>query len=135
MSSRTNTEGVRVLETIVRRYGYEVAAVAVHGCLHLKTACTALPDQRLLVNPEWLDTSVLGKFEMIAVPDSEPWAANTLSIKRTVCVAAEHVQTAEMIRGLGFEVETVSLSQFQKAEGGLTCLSLLFNDIPNVIHF
>jgi dimethylargininase len=127
VSSRTNIDGVRALEALVCRYDYQVTPVAVHGCLHLKTACTALPDQCLLVNPAWLDTSALGRFELIPVPDSEPWAANTLSINRTVCAAAEHQRTTDLIRARGFEVETVSLSQFLKAEGGLTCLSLLFN--------
>src|SRR5579871_6826743 len=104
VSSRTNSDGVRAFEAIVGRYGYRVTPVAVGGCLHLKTACTALPDQRLLVNHAWVDTSALGGFELLAVPASEPWAANTISINGTVCVAAEHAQTAEVIRDQGFEL-------------------------------
>ncbi len=127
VSSRTNPEGVRALDAIVRRYDYTVVPVGVRGCLHLKTACTALPDQCLLVNPAWLDTSALRGFETLAVPDEEPWAANTLSINGVVCMAAEHVQTAELIRTRSFDTKTVSLSEFLKAEGGLTCLSLLFD--------
>jgi dimethylargininase len=128
LSSRTNRAGLADLEAIARRHGYEVAPVAVNGCLHLKTACTALPDGTLLVNPAWLDMQAIRGFDAIGIPDGEPWGANTLPIGRKVCVAAEHVQTADLIQTRGFDVESVDLSEFAKAEGGITCLSLLFND-------
>jgi dimethylargininase len=126
VSSRTNPAGVQALEAIVRRHGYRVLPVAVRHCLHLKTACTALPDQSLLVNPAWLDLQALGSFEMIRIPEDEPWAANALPVGLHVCMATEHVQTADMIRARGFAVEIVELSEFAKAEGGISCLSILF---------
>jgi dimethylargininase len=128
LSSRTNQAGVEALENIVGRYDYRVIAVPVGRCLHLKTACTALPDNTLLVNPALLDLNALLGFEYVAIPEEEPWAADTLSIGSRVCVAAEHVRTAEMIRQRGIEVVTVDLSEFAKAEGGITCLSLLLNE-------
>jgi dimethylargininase len=128
LSSRTNSAGVRALESIVSRYGYRVSPAPVHGCLHLKTACTALPDNSLLVNRAWLDTEALEGFELIPVPEDEPWAANVLPIGKYVCMPAEHVQTTALIRERGFEVATVELSEFARAEGGITCLSLLFNE-------
>ena len=57
-SCRTNAAGIAVLAGIVSHYGYHVRPVAVRGCLHLKTACTALPDGRLLVNPAWIETGI-----------------------------------------------------------------------------
>jgi dimethylargininase len=128
LSARTDKAGVSALEQIVRRHGYRVVAVAVRNCLHLKTACTALPDGSLLVNPAWLDKQGLQGFELVPTPDTEPWAANTLPIGQMVCVAAAHVHTAELIRRRGFAVETVDLSEFAKAEGGITCSSILLND-------
>jgi dimethylargininase len=128
MSSRTNSAGARAFATIVQRYGYRVVPVPVLWCLHLKTAVTALPDGRLLVNPRWLEKSRLREFEMVAVPQEEPWAANTLSIGGAVCLAAAHVRTADLLRRLGFDVRTVDLSEFAKAEGCVTCLSLVFDD-------
>jgi dimethylargininase len=104
-----------------------VVTVPVRHCLHLKTACTALPDGSLLVNPCWLEMQSLAGFETVAVPEGEPWGANTLTVGDIVCLAAEHVQTAERIRQRGFPVRTVALSEFMKAEGGVTCLSLLFS--------
>src|SRR5262249_3193185 len=98
MSSRTDATGARALETIVRRYGYRVLAVPVPGCLHLKTACTALPDGRLLVNPSWLDMRSLHGFATVTVPAEEPWGANTLPFGGVVCLAAKNVQTADLVR-------------------------------------
>jgi dimethylargininase len=128
MSSRTSPGGVQAFEAIVKRYGYRVVPVPVRDCLHLKTACTALPDDSLLLNPCWLEVQALPALEQVPVPEGEPWAANTLTVGSTVCLAAEHVQTAELIRGRGFRVRGVQLSEFAKAEGGVTCLSLLLGD-------
>ncbi len=125
LSARTDAAGVRSLEEIVRRYGYRVAAVPLRDCLHLKTACTALPDGALLVNPAWLDMPSLRGFETVSVPAEEPWAANTLPIGGAVCLAAGHGRTADLLRSRGLDVRTADLSEFAKAEGSVTCLSLL----------
>ena len=125
LSSRTNRAGGAALARIVQRHGYRVVSVPVLGCLHLKTACTALPDGRLLVNPAWLDVRGLDAFERLSIPADEPWAANTLPINERVVLPANHVETAELIGGLGFEIEPLDISEFAKAEGGVTCLSIL----------
>jgi dimethylargininase len=126
-SARTNPAGIAALAAIAGRYGYFVRAVPVRGCLHLKTACTALPDGRLLVNRNWIDRSPLADFELIDVPQSEPWAANVALIGETVLAAAANGQATEQISQLGFRVKTIDLSEFAKAEGGITCLSLVFS--------
>ncbi|HEY2250019.1 MAG TPA: arginine deiminase family protein, partial [Planctomycetaceae bacterium] len=128
LSSRTNAAGVETLVRIGGRYGYDVRAVPVHGSLHLKTACTALPDDRLLVNPAWLDVGALQDFVQVCVPAAEPWGANIVCLEDQVIAAAENVQTAALIHGLGFDVRTVELDEFAKAEGGATCLSILLRD-------
>src|SRR5262249_6375481 len=125
LSSRTTSEGLQALQAIVVRHGYQVIPVPVRHCLHLKTACTALPDGSLLLNPSWLDIEALPGYEKILVPADEPWAANTLILGTTVCLGAEQVQTAELIQRRGFQVRTTQLSEFAKAEGGVTCLSVL----------
>jgi dimethylargininase len=125
LSSRTNVAGVTALETVANRHGYTVLSVPVRGCLHLKTACTALPDGSLLINPAWVDIKALRGFELLPVPETEPWAANVLLVGEHVCFAASHPQTAELVRSRGFKVQSVDLSEFAKAEAGVTCLSLL----------
>jgi len=124
-SRRTNAEGIAALATIAGRYGYKVTGVPVRRALHLKTACTAAPDGRLLVNPTWIDTAALCDYELIRIPEEEPWGANVALVETTVLMNAAHVATAELVRSLGFQVRTTDLSEFAKAEGGVTCLSLL----------
>lgn len=124
-SRRTNTAGFEALSAIASRHGYEVLPVPVRHALHLKTACTALPDGRLLVNPAWVAERALTGFRRLRVAESEPWAANVALIGGAVLMSAAAPCTAESIRRLGFAVETVDLSEFAKAEGGVTCLALL----------
>jgi dimethylargininase len=126
-TARTNDQGIEAIAAAVRRYGYRVLPVRVHGALHLKSACTALPDDRLIVNAAWIDMTALNTYSIVHVPPDEPWGGDVAILGTTVFVAAEQSATAEMIRGLGFDVETTPLSEFAKAEGGVTCLSLLFS--------
>ncbi len=128
-SARTNFAGIALLAGQVERFGYTVQAVPVQNCLHLKTACTALPDGRLLINPAWINLAALAslKFELVEIPSSEPWGANVCLLNSFVLLAAEHIRTAEMIDSLGFHVRPIELSEFVKAEGGVTCLSLLIS--------
>jgi dimethylargininase len=128
LSSRTNRLGLEALGAITRRFGYKVTPVPVRGCLHLKSACAALPDGRLLVNPDWLDAWALEGFELLGVPDAEPEGANVALCGTTVCLPAAHSRTADLVCRLGFEVDTVDLSEFAKAEGCVTCLSILLAD-------
>jgi dimethylargininase len=130
LSPRTNEAGVRALDAIARPHGYRVRAVPLRDCLHLKSACTALPDQSLLVNPAWLDAEPLRDFALVPVPAEEPWAANTLLLSGCVCLSAAHGQTAEMLRARGFNVRTIDVTEFAKAEGGITCMSLLLSEAP-----
>ena len=126
LSPRTNRAAVQALEAIVKDFGYCVLPVDVQGCLHFKTACTALDDCTMLVNSAWVDIEALQNFDLIAVPETEPWGANVVRVDGELIMAAEHVQTAEMVQKMGYRVHTADLSEFAKAEGGATCLSLIF---------
>ena len=126
-TGRTNAAGVAALRAIAGPFGYTVQTVAVDGCLHLKTACTALPDGTLLVNPRWLDARDLAGagHGVIHVADGEPDAANVALVGDRVLMGAAHPRTTELIRGRSFEVDVIDLSEFAKAEGCVTCLSIL----------
>ncbi len=128
LSSRTNAAGLEALRAVAGRFGYDVRPVAVRQCLHLKSACTALPDGRLLANPDWLDAGALRGFGLVRVPEEEPDAANALLVGERVCLPAAHPHTADRVRGLGFDVRAVDVSEFAKAEGCVTCLSILLSD-------
>jgi dimethylargininase len=126
-SSRTNDLGIAALRAIAEPRAYTVRPVRVTGCLHLKSACCALPDGRLLVNPAWIAMADLHGVEHVTVPAAEPDGANVLLLDDTVVVPAEHPLTAALVRSLGFAVETVEISEFAKAEGGVTCSSILIS--------
>src|SRR5262249_5049157 len=112
LSSRTDTAGVRSLEAIVKRHDYEVIPVPLRQSLHLKTACTALDDRTLLINPEWVDVAPLARYDLVSIPANEPWAANVLRVKGKICMSASNQRTTELIRQRGIHVETIDLSEF-----------------------
>jgi dimethylargininase len=125
-SPRTNDSGIAALRSIVAPFGYTVTAVPVTGCLHLKTACSALPDGRFLINADWIDTSALAAGALLPVANDEPWAGDVLVIGDRIIVSDAFPQTAELVAEASREVIPVSVSEFAKAEGGVTCLSLVF---------
>jgi len=125
-SSRTSEDGARALQELTREFGYRVVRVPLRDCLHLKSACCALPDGRLLVNPAWLDPAPLEDFTLLHIPEPEPFAADFATVGETIVVSAANPETADLIRSLGFRVRAAVLSEFEKAEGGVTCLSLIF---------
>jgi len=126
LSQRTNSAGVDGARGIVRPYGYTVSAVPVTGCLHLKSACSALPDGRFLVNANWIDVTALGDARLLHVPDSEQWAGDVLVIGGRIVVSDAFPETIVLLEREGFSVVPVAVSEFAKAEGGVTCLSLVF---------
>jgi dimethylargininase len=129
-SARTNEDGIKALAAIAGSFGYTVSAVGMHGCLHLKSGCTALPDGRLLVNRAWIETSDLAGFGLVDVPSAEPWGGDVAIANETVIAAAAYHETLALIEREGFQVKAVDLSEFAKAEGGVTCLSLIFGVTP-----
>ncbi len=126
LSPRTNQAGVRALAALLGPFGYRVTAVAIDGCLHLKTACTALDPETLLVNGRWLDLEPFGSFRIVEVDAREPWAANTLAVNGTIVMPGAFPCTAERLRYLGYRVVTLEMSELMKAEGGVTCSALIF---------
>lgn len=124
-SGRTCAAGIEALQAAVRRFGYAVLPVPVTDCLHLKTAVTALPDDTLLVNPAWLPADAIPGLPRLAVDPAEPWGANVVRLGNTVIAAAAFPRTNDRLRTRDYDVHTVDLSEFAKAEGGVTCLSLL----------
>jgi dimethylargininase len=126
LTTRTNAEGIRQLTAILAPHGYQVFAVPVTGCLHLKSAVTHLGKNSLLANRAWFDTTPFAIYDWIDVAPTEPHAANALALANTVIFPASFPQTREKIESAGFQVTPLDISELQKAESGLTCSSLLF---------
>ena len=126
VGSRTNAAGVQQLRDVVSSVGYEVRSVAVDGCLHLKSAITEVAPGIVILNPAWIDSQVFADYEIIEVDPSEPAAANVLRVGDvTVCAAAYPRTNARLAAAA--TVRTVDVSELAKAEGALTCCSLIFN--------
>src|SRR5258708_2016987 len=126
LTKRTNPEGIRQLAAILAPHNYEVIAVPVTGCLHLKSAVTYLGRNTLLSNRAWFDTIPLAGYEWIDVDPAEPHAANALALADTVIFPASFPRTRARIGARGFHVTPLDISELQKAESGLTCSSLIF---------
>ena len=125
-SNRTNMEGIEELARIMKPIGYRVIPVSTKDSLHLKTACTAIDDETLFVQPDWLDLEPFAGFNLVNTPPEEPWAANLLRVGDTVCVQADCPRSVELLTRLAKRVELINTSELRKAEAGLTCSSLIF---------
>lgn len=125
LSSRSDAEGARQLAAAVAPHGYTVRTLCVRGCLHLKTAVTAVADGVVIANPEWIEARQLDGVEVIAIDPEEPFAANALRVGDEVLVAAAHPRTRERLERRGVVTRAVAADELAKAEGGLTCCSLV----------
>ena len=127
-SSRTNSEGVDQIRRILTPFGYTVETIAVHGCLHLKSAVSALDGGTLLINRDWTDASRFARFELIDVDPSEPFAANVLRIGDAVVCPREFPRTCERLKRRGLQVRPGDAGELAKSEGGVTCCSLIIGN-------
>jgi len=127
VSSRSNASGVEQLGALLLPFGYRVLPVAVHGCLHLKTAVTQVADGQLLINSRYVEREQFPGMRFIEVDESEPFAANALLLGSDVIHPRSHPRTAEALQRQGIRVHTVEMSETEKAEGGVTCCSLLLS--------
>ncbi|MGH7552074.1 MAG: dimethylarginine dimethylaminohydrolase family protein [Longimicrobiales bacterium] len=126
LSSRSNTEGIEELRSVVNPFGYTVTPVALDGCLHLKSACVALGPDVLLADPTRVNTAPFHVDRILTVPSDERDVADALAIGDTVLIAAGYPATRGLLQDAGYNVRELDLSEFAKAEAGPTCLSLIF---------
>ena len=126
LTKRSNDEGIRQLAAILAPHQYEVVAVSVTGCLHLKSAVTCLGRDVLLANRAWFDPAPFSVYDWIDADPAEPHAANALALGGTIIFPASFPRTRARIEARGFHVTPLDISELQKAESGLTCSSLIF---------
>jgi len=125
LSSRTNAAAAAQLRALLAPFGYTLCEVSVRHCLHLKSAVTAVGDRTLLVNPRWVDPAAFAGFELIEVDPGEPPAANAVRLRDRIIFPSAFPRTAARLRARGLRVETVDASELAKAEGAVTCCSLI----------
>ncbi len=127
LSRRTNAEGVEALTRLARPFDYSIVPVHVSGSLHLTTACSVIDDETVILNSRWVDASPFEGMRVLHVAEDEPWAANTMRVAGAVCVEAGATQTADLIHRHHADIEVLNISEFRKAEGSLSCLSIIFS--------
>jgi dimethylargininase len=125
-SERTNDRGIEQVRQLLAPHGYSTRAVEVTGCLHLKSAVTSIGDRRLLINPAWVDTEEFSGFALVEIDPSEPFAANALRLGDVLIYSDAFPLTRRRLERCGLRVVTVDVSETAKAEGGVTCCSLVF---------
>jgi dimethylargininase len=124
---RTNAAAVTQLRALTGPLGYTVTAVPISCCLHLKSACARLDDETVLANPGWIDAGVFGDRRIVPVASDEPWGANAVRVGGTVIFPSSAPGTRQIAETQGFVTAAVDVSELQKAEAGVTCLSLVFD--------
>jgi dimethylargininase len=125
LSTRTDAEGIAALADLARPLGFEVMEAELRDCLHLKTGATFAGNGVLLYNPQAVDPAQFPGVEPVAV--EEPAAANCVRARDRLILPAGNPRTAGLLRDRGFTVVEVDVSELQKAEAGVTCMSLIDN--------
>jgi len=125
LSTRTDTAGIQALTELTAPLGYDVVRAELRDCLHLKSGATFVGDGVLLFNRDAVDPAQFAAVEPLAVDENEPTAANIVRAGDRLIMPAGSPRTAAMVRDRGFTVVEVDVSELQKAEAGVTCMSLI----------
>ncbi len=126
-SSRTNDAGIGQLRILLEPLGYQVHGVEIAECLHLKSAVTVVAEDVVLLHPGWVDAKAFDRYEILEIDPREPNAANALLIGHAVIYPRSCPKTAARLGARGIRVELTDLSELAKAEGAVTCCSLVFS--------
>jgi dimethylargininase len=126
LTTRSNQSAIDQMQAFLKPYGYTVRGVPVTGCLHLKSAVTQAAGNTLLINPAWAQKSDFPGMDFIEIDPSEPSAANVLLVGDKTIYQPAYPKTIARLEAAGIHPLLVDASELAKAEGALTCCSLIF---------
>lgn len=126
LSSRSTEEAIEQMRAILEPHNYKVRGVRVTGCLHLKSAVTQVSEDTLLVNPEWVSKDDFPDMKFIEVDPTEPYAANAVLLDDTIIYSSSFPKTQAKLQATGIRMLIVDADELAKAEGAVTCCSLIF---------
>jgi dimethylargininase len=129
VSERTNEAGAHQLATLLAHYGYTASLIdvrSVKNILHLKSGLAYLGDNRLVVMDALAEREEFRSYDLVRVNASELYAANCVRVNDYVLVAAGYPAFEQTLQDLSYETLAIEMSEFQKMDGGLSCLSLRF---------
>ena len=135
ISERTKEEGARQLAEILTKHGCTSSFVDIRtrthaqaaratSLLHLKSGLASLGDRTLAITEALAKHEEFRGYDLIHVDPSEDYAANCIEVNGRVLIAAGHPRSAATLRDLGYETIALEMSEFQKMDGGLSCLSV-----------
>ena len=125
LSTRSNQAAVDQMNEKLKMYGYTAHGVPMHDCLHLKTAVTRVDDKALLINRRWVDVENFEGFDLIDVDESEPFGANCLPVGGAIIFPVAFPKTSAKLEARGYKIKPVIVDELAKAEGAVTCCSLI----------
>lgn len=125
LSTRSTMQAVEQLNNLLNAFGYQVIGIKLTDCLHLKSAVTKVDDTTLLINPKWVDSTHFSGFDLIPIHASEDFAANCLPINGQIIYPTSFPQTQKVLESKGYKIKNVNLDELAKAEGAVTCCSLI----------
>jgi dimethylargininase len=130
LSSRTNAAGVQAVANLLTPFGRPVVPVPVSRCLHLKSAVTALAADTILAGPGMINVELFRDCKIILTDERETHAANCLRVRDHVLVLGGYPETIRRVPAFadanGLRVVALPMSEFEKGDGSLTCLSILW---------
>ena len=126
LSERTNLEGARQIIQILKKYDMSGSTISLKKVLHLKTGLSYLEKNNLVVCGEFINDSCFEKYNPIEIPEKESYAANCIWINKSVIIPLGYPTAKQRIKNAGYEVIETDVSEFQKLDGGLSCLSLRY---------
>jgi dimethylargininase len=126
LSERTNQCALQQVSTFTSGGGYQVIPVEIKHVLHLKSACTYIGNDCVVISPGHFDEKIFSEYHKIIVPKGEAQGANCLSVNGKVLIQRGYPITKKLIENEGFETIEIDVSEFRKGGGSLTCLSIIF---------
>lgn len=126
LTTRSNQSAIEQMQSALKPYGYMVSGVPVTGCLHLKSAVTQASEDTLLINPAWVEKHYFPGWKFIEVDPQEPSAANIVLVPGGAIFPAHFPRTQKKLEEAGIQLTLVPATEVAKAEGAVTCCSLIF---------
>jgi dimethylargininase len=129
ISERTNEAGAQQLAALLAPFGYTCSWVDIRAessLLHLKSGLASLGDDRLVVTEALAGCAEFAGYDLVMVNSTEAYAANCVRVNEQVLVAAGYPVFTGKLQGLGYQTIALEMTEFQKMDGGLSCLSLRF---------
>ncbi len=125
LSTRSNSAAIEQLQKLLGNYGYKIIGAEMTDCLHLKTAVTRVDDKTLLINKNWVSADYFTGYDLIEVDPSEPFAANCLPVNEYIIYPTSFPKTRAKLESRGYKIKSVTVDELAKAEGAVTCCSLI----------